>query len=60
MYLTVQSEPMRHKHPDRVRIIWIDVEDIRLAKKVGEQQIVLSAVLLATDPADAVQQTECR
>ena len=51
---------MRPEHPDRVRIIWIDVEDVRLAKKVVEQQIVLSAVLLATDPADAVHQTKCR
>ena len=49
--------PMRHKHPHRVRIIWIDVEDMRLAKEVGQQQIVFATVPLATDPADAVHQT---
>ena len=49
---------MRHKHPHRVRVIRIDVEDVRLAQEIGQQQIVLAAVPLATDPADAVHQTQ--
>ena len=49
---------MRHKHPHRVRIVRIDVEDVRLPKEIGQQQIVLAAVPLATDPADAVHQPQ--
>lgn len=45
---------MRHKHPHRVRIIRIDVEDVRLTKEVGLQQIVFAAVPFTSDPADAV------
>jgi hypothetical protein len=33
---------------------------VRLAKEVGEQQIVLAAVPRAPDPADAVHKTKCR
>ncbi len=51
---------MRHEHPHRVRIVRIDVEDVRLAEEVGEQQIVFTAVPFASDPADAVHQAECR
>lgn len=46
--------PMRYKHPHRVRIVRIDVENVRLAKEVSQQQIVFAAVPLASDPADAV------
>ena len=49
--------PMRHKHPDRVRVIRIDVEDVCLAEEVGQQNVILAAVPFATDPADAVHQT---
>ncbi len=52
------EDPMRHKHPHRVRIIRIDVEDVRLAKEIGQQQIVFAAVPLATDPANAVHQPQ--
>lgn len=51
---------MRYKHPHRVRVIRIDVENVRLAQEVGQQQIVLAAVPLATDPADAVHQPQGR
>ena len=51
---------MRHKHPHRMRIILIDVEDVRLAQEIGQQQIVLAAVPLSTDPADAVHQPQGR
>jgi len=51
---------MRHKHPNRVRIIWIDVEDVRLAQEIGQQQIVFAAVPFAADPADVVHQTQGR
>jgi hypothetical protein len=44
--------PMRHKHPHRVRIIRIDVEDVCLAQEIGQQQIVFAAVPLDSDPAD--------
>ena len=49
---------MRDKHPHRVRIVRIDVENVRLAQEISQQQIVLTAVPLATDPADAVHQTQ--
>ena len=49
---------MRHKHPYRMRIVRIDVEDVRLAQEIGQQQIVLAAVPLASDPADAVHQPQ--
>ena len=55
--LVLKSHPMRHKHPYRMRIVRIDVEDVRLAKEIGQQQIVLAAMPLATDPADAVHQS---
>ncbi len=51
---------MRNEHPHGVRMIWIDVEDVRLTEKIGQQQIVLTAVPLATDPADAVHQPQGR
>jgi len=51
---------MRHKHPHRVRVIRIDVEDVRLAQEIGKQQIVLAAVPFAADPADAIHQTQGR
>ena len=51
---------MRHKHPYRVRVVGIDAENVRLAKEIGEQQIVLAAVPLATDPADAVHEAKSR
>ena len=51
---------MRHKHPHRVRVIRIDVEDVRLPKEVGQQQIVLATVPLATDPSDTVHQPQGR
>jgi len=47
---------MRYEHPHGVRIVWIDVEDMRLAEEVGEQQIVFTAVPFATNPSDAVYQ----
>ena len=47
---------MRDKHPHRVRIVRIDVENVRLAQEISQQQIVLAAVPLATYPADAVHQ----
>jgi len=51
---------MPHKHPYRVRVVRIDIEDVRLAKEIGEQQIVLAAVPFATDPADAIHQPQGR
>ena len=51
---------MRHKHPYRVRVVGIGVENVRLAKEIGEPQIALAAVPLAADPADAVHQTKCQ
>ena len=51
---------MRHKHPYRMRIVRIDVEDVRLAQEIGQQQIVLPAVPLASDPANAVHQPQGR
>ena len=48
---------MRHKQPHRVRIVRIDVENVRLAHEIGQQQIVFATVPLATDPADPVHQT---
>jgi len=51
---------MGNKHPHRVRIVRIDVEDVRLAQGVGQQQIVLAAVPFASDPADAIHQAQCR
>ncbi len=45
---------MPHKHPHRIGIVRIDVEDMRLAKEVGKQQIVLAASPLAADPTDAI------
>jgi len=52
--------PMRHKHSHRVRIVWVNMEDVRLAQKVSQHEIVLSAVPLASDPADVVHQTQSR
>ncbi len=51
---------MRHEHPRRVRVVRIDVADVRLAQKIGKRQIVLAAVPFASDPADTVHQIECR
>ena len=58
--LVLKSHPMRHKHPHRVRVIRIDVEDVRLAKEIGQQQIVFTAVPFASDPSDAVHEAKCR
>ncbi len=33
---------------------------MRLAKEVGEQQIVLATVPFASDPADAIHEAKCR
>jgi hypothetical protein len=54
------NHQMRHKHPDRVRIIWINVEDMRLADEVGERQFILAAVPFAPDPSDAVHEAKSR
>jgi hypothetical protein len=45
---------MCHKHRYRVRIVWIDIEDVRLAKEVSKQQVILAAVPFATDLAEAI------
>jgi hypothetical protein len=45
---------MPHKHPHLVGRIRVDVVSMGLAQAVGEEQIILAAVSLATDPADAV------
>ena len=51
---------MRHKHPHRVRIVGIDVEDVSLAQEVSEHQVVFPDVPFAANPADAIHQAQGR
>ena len=45
---------MPHKHPHLVRQIRVDVVSMGLAQAVPQQHIILAAMPLSTDPADAV------
>jgi len=51
---SLKSYPMPHKYPDLVWQIRIDVIGMRLAQAVGKEQVILAAMPLSTDPADAV------
>lgn len=51
---------MPHKYPHLVGQIRVDVLSMGLAQAVGEEQIILAAVPLATDPADAVHDPKRR
>ncbi len=45
---------MPHKHPQLLGQIRVDVVRMGLAQAVGKEQIILAAVPLATEQADAV------
>jgi len=51
---------MPHKHPHLVRKIRVDVVGMGLAQAVPQQHIILAAMPFATDPANAVHQSQGR